>query len=196
MFIQIIQGPLCDPGRFNAEANRWPTDLKPGAAGYQGCTWGIGADGTGFLSARFDSEASAAVNSKRPEQGDWWDAMEPAFERVSFIDCDDVDTILGGGSDHALFVQVIQGRVKDQDAARAMLREAQGPLAEARPDILGGTMAWHGADGEFTQIMYFTSEEAARSGEVSPTEEAVDAQYRDMMAGEPTFIDLPNPRFD
>ena len=69
-------------------------------------------------------------------------------------------------------------------------------FAEARPDILGGTMAWHGSDGEFTQIMYFTSEEAARSGEVSPAEEAVDAQYRDMMAGEPTFIDLPDPRFD
>jgi len=196
MFIQIIQGPVRDADRFNREAERWAADLKPGAVGYQGCTWGLAADRTAFMAARFDSAESAKENSARPEQGDWWAAMEPAFEDVSFLDCDQIDTMLGGGSDEAGFVQVISGRAKDQASARAMLRDAEGQLSQSRPDILGGIMAWHGNDGEFTQIMYSRSEAQARSGEGSPAEAEVDNQYRDMMAIEPTFIDLDEPHFD
>src|SRR4051812_35422127 len=118
MFVQIIQGKVRDEERFNREAARWATDLKPGAVGYLGCTWGVATDGTGFVAPRFDSEDSAKANSARPEQGEWWAGMEPAFDGVSFHDCSQIDSMMGGGSDDAGFVQVIQGRVKDQGAAR------------------------------------------------------------------------------
>ena len=196
MFMQIIQGRVTDSDRFLAEAGRWPIDLKPGATGYLGCTWGVASDGTGFVAARFDSKEAATRNSQRPEQAAWWQRMAPAFGDVSFHDCTDVDTMVGGGSNEARFVQVIQGRAKDQAAARIMLRDSEGQLSEGRPDILGVVMAWHGDTGEFTQMVYFRSEQDARAGEGSATDDEVDNQYRDMMAVEPTFIDLTDPRFD
>lgn len=199
MFIQIIQGHVSDPDRFQEHVERWSTDLKPDAAGYLGSTWGLAEDGTAVLAARFDTAASARANSEREEQGAWWADMEPAFDDVAFLDCDPVDTMMGGGTDDAGFVQVIHGRVKDPDAARAMLRDAEHRLADARPDILGGVMAWHGDEGDFTQLMYFRSEEQARAAERGPTdpaEEEMDSQYRDMMATEPTFVDLREPHFD
>jgi hypothetical protein len=196
MFMQIIEGPVRDEERFRRETERWAKDLKPGSVGYLGATWGLAPDGTGFLAARFESKDAAEANSRRTEQGEWWSALEPAFEKVSFHDCDEVDTMLSGGSADAGFVQVIEGRVKDQGAARAMLNESEGELAETRPDILGGVMAWHGTSGEFTQVMYFRSEQDARTGETSMADADVDTRYQDMMAVEPRFIDLTSPHFD
>ena len=57
-------------------------------------------------------------------------------------------------------------------------------------------MAWHGDGGGFTQLVYFRSEDAARSGERDDSGSDVDRQYQEMLAGEPTFIDLTEPRFD
>lgn len=193
MFIQTIRGRVRDADLFRAQGERWDAELRPGATGFLGSTWGVSPDGVGFVAARFDSEASARANSERPEQGAWWAATEPAFEEVSFRDSADVDTMLDGGSDAAGFVQVIEGRVHDQDAARAMLRDAEGALRASRPDIVGGVMAWHGDGGGFTQIMYFRSEAEARSGETGEMDEDVDRQYREMMAAEPSFLDLSDP---
>jgi hypothetical protein len=100
--------------------------------------------------------------------------------------------MMGGGSDTAGFVQVIEGRAKDRESARRMMRDAEGQLTRDRPEILGGLVAWHGDDGEFTQVVYFRSEDEARAGEA----EGADQRYQDMMAGEPTFIDLRDPHFD
>jgi hypothetical protein len=196
MFIQIIRGKVADAAAFEAAAERWPAELKPGAVGYLGCTWGLSPDGVGLVAARFDSAESANANAARPEQGEWWQAMEPAFAEVSFQDCAEVDALLGGGSDDAGFVQVIQGQVKDQAAAREVLRGAEEQLHQARPDILGGVMGWHGDGGGFTQIMYFRSESEARAAESSGMDPEVQAAYEGMMAAEPTFTDLPDPKFD
>lgn len=197
MYIQIIRGSVTDPAAFLAAADSWPTDLKPGATGYLGCTWGVSPDGTGIVAARFDSEASAQANNDRPEQGGWWSSvLSPTLTDPVFFDCADVDTMLDGGSDAAGFVQVIQGRAKDPAAAKAMMDEVGDDLAAARPDILGGVMAWHGDGGGFTQIMYFRSEQEARSGESTDMDPEVQAQYEAMMAEPPTFIDLPDPHFD
>lgn len=192
MFVQIVEGPLADVERFRREAGRWSAELRPGAVGFLGATWGVSPDGTGVLVARFASEAAAAANSNRPEQGAWWEAMAPAFERVTFRDCETVDTMMGGGSDDAGFVQVIEGRAKDRESARRMMREAEDQLSQDRPEILGGLVAWHGDDGKFTQVVYFRSEDEARAGEAG----GADRRYQDMMAGEPTFIDLRDPHFD
>jgi hypothetical protein len=196
MFVQTITGKVRDRDRFEREAARWPAELKPGAVGYLGCTWGIAADGTGFLAARFESADDAKHNADRPEQGEWWSEMEPAFDAPEFQDCAMVDTMMGGGSDDAGFVQVITGRVKDEAAARTMIADAEEQLSSTRPDILGMTMAWHGDGGGFTQLVYFTTEAAARAGERDGADEDIDRQYQDMMAAEPTFIDLTDPRFD
>ena len=118
MFVQTITGKVRDRDRFVREAERWPAELKPGAKGYLGCTWGIAADGTVFMAARFESADAAKHNADRPEQGKWWDQMEPALDTPKFQDCAMVDTMMGGGSDDAGFVQVVVGRVKDEAEAR------------------------------------------------------------------------------
>ena len=196
MFVQTITGKVRDRDRFVREAERWPAELKPGAKGYLGCTWGIAADGTAFMAARFESADAAKHNADRPEQGEWWKQMEPALDAPEFQDCAMVDTMMGGGSDDAGFVQVIVGRVKDEASARTMLQGAEAQLTTTRPDILGMTMAWHGDGGGFTQLVYFRSEDAARTGERDDSGSDVDRDYQEMMAGEPTFIDLTEPHFD
>ena len=45
--------------------------------------------------------------------------MQECFDgEVTFHDCDDVTMFLGGGSDDAGFVQVIQGRLSDPERFR------------------------------------------------------------------------------
>jgi hypothetical protein len=196
MYVQIVTGKVTDRDTFLRESERWPAELKPGAPGYLGCTWGVGTDGTAVIAARFESADAAKRNSDRPEQGAWWEAMQPALTSPQFQDCAAVDTMMDGGSDDARFVQVIRGRVKDEAAARSTIAEAQDRLGESRPDILGGVMAWHGDGGGFTQLMYFRSEAEAHAGEQDLADTDVDNEYREMMAEPPTFIDLTEPHFD
>ena len=152
MFMQVIQGRVTDPEHHRRQQERWIDELKPGATGYLGSTWGLTPDDIGVTIARFESADAARANSQRADQGAWWADTEKAFEDVTFQDCDDVDLMMGGGSDEATFVQVIQGRVRDEASAREMLAGADDRIRDMRPDILGGLMAWHG-DGRFTQVM-------------------------------------------
>ena len=71
---------------------------------------------------------------------------------------------LGGGSDDAGFVQVIQGKLTDPERFRTFMAQPMDALHEARPEILGGTIAIE-PDGTFTQTVAFTTEAAAREGE-------------------------------
>jgi hypothetical protein len=194
MFLQLMQGRVVDRDLLSRQADRWEAELRSGASGFLGSTWGIAADGTAVFAARFDSEAAARANSDRPEQSRWWTQTAPAFDEVSFQDCSVVDTVMGGGSDQAGFVQLIHGRVKDEATARALLGEAEAELGRTRPDILGMTMAWHG-EGAFTQIVYFRTEAEARASESAATGTDLDERYLAMMAEPPTFIDLTEPHF-
>jgi hypothetical protein len=102
---------------------------------------------------------------------------------------------MGGGSNDAGFVQIVQGRAKNPADLRHLTGEMEKQLREARPDILGITVAWHG-DGGFTQAVYFTSEADARKQEKDAAGDQLREQYMAMFDGPPTFIDLPNPELD
>ena len=146
---------------------------------------------------RFDSRASAEANSARPEQGAWWAEASRLFDgEASFHDCDDVTMMLDGGSDDAGFVQVIQGRLSDPERFRHVMEGPMNMLHEARPDIIGGTIAVD-ADGFFTQTIAFRTEEEAREGEhQSPPPEA-QAEMDEMMAlmSDVSYHDLHHPWF-
>ena len=194
MFVQIIQGKLSDPALWRRQAQKWRTDVRPGAIGYLGSTMGVTPDGVAVVVARFESADAAAANSERPEQGLWWEQTAGAFDNVSFYDCREVDVMFDGGSDEAGFVQIIEGRAIDPAAMRAMGDSMQDELRTARPDIIGGLMAWHG-DRAFSQIVYFTSEEAARAAEGQMTENSGASEWMAMMDGPMTFLDLREPEF-
>src|SRR4029453_13710961 len=55
----------------------------------------------------------------------------------------------------------------DADRMRRMVEASLPALRQARPDVIGGTAALHGAGG-VTQTVYFTTEQPARSRGVHP----------------------------
>src|SRR2546423_1665097 len=158
VFIQVIQGKVGDADLLRRQTEAWRKDIKPGAKGYLGSTGGVTPDGRGITLVRFESEDAARANSERPEQGSWWNETSKAFDgEPTFKDCHEADELLGGGSNDAGFVQIVQGRAKDQAQMRKQEKEMEAQLRKVRPDILGIVVAWHG-DGGFTQAVYFKSE--------------------------------------
>lgn len=196
MFVQIIEGKLRDSELLQRQMERWQAQIKPGASGYLGSTSGVTEDGTAITLVRFDSQDSARANSVRPEQGAWWEATAQAFDgEVVFHDCQDVDLIFGGGSDAAGFVQVMQGRAADREQLRTVGRAMDDSLRAMRPDVLGGVVCWHG-DRDFTQVMYFTSEDEARKGEAGSQQSAEMDEWGKLLDGPVRFLDLRHPEYD
>jgi hypothetical protein len=163
MFIQVIQGRVTNPDGVRGEMDRWRAELAPDAEGWLGSTGGVTDDGRFIAVVRFQSEELARRNSDRPEQGAWWNETSKHLAEVVFHDSARVHTYKDGGSDQAGFVQVIQGHTEDMERLAELGRAQEQTLAEQAPHILGMTVAEH-ADrpGDFTQTVYFTSEEEAR----------------------------------
>jgi len=194
MFIQVIQGKVQDAAAVRRQLERWVEELGPGATGWLGSTAGVAADGTFVATARFESEEAARANSGRTEQGAWWEAMSALFDgEPTFRDCATVDMINGGGSDDAGFVQVIEGRA-DRQRLLDEAPDAEEFIARVRPDVLGETTAWPG-DGSFVQIVYFSSEAAAREGERFQLAPEDAERFDQLVALLPAdrFIDLSDP---
>jgi hypothetical protein len=123
--------------------------------------------------------------------------MQECFEgEVTFHDCDDAVMFLDGGSDDAGFVQVIQGRLADPEGFRHFMERPMDTLHEARPDIIGGTIAID-ADGFFTQTVAFRSEEEARAGERTEMPAEMRQQMEEEMSsmGDVHYLDLHHPWF-
>ena len=197
MFIQVIQGMCSDTDAIHRQMDRWRDELEPGAIGWLGGTYGVTDDNEFIGVVRFDSRESAERNSNRPEQSAWWGETEKLFDgEVTFHDCDDVMMMLDGGSDDAGFVQVIQGRISDPDKFRMMMDQPMDMLHQARPDIIGGTVAVD-KDGFFTQTIAFTTEAEARAGEQKEMPAEMTEQMADYSTamGEMSYHDLHHPWF-
>jgi hypothetical protein len=198
MFIQVIQGRVGNPDGVRAELDRWRGELAPGAEGWLGSTAGITDDGQLIALARFESEELARRNSDRPEQGAWWNAMSQHLSEVAFHDSARVHLYRGGGSDAAGFVQVIQGHTDDMDRLGEIGRAQEEVLAERAPHILGMTVSEH-ADrpGDFTQAVYFTSEEDARRAErENPAESDPGMREVFSLMTDLRYFDLRDPWLD
>lgn len=194
MFIQIIQGTCTRQDELHALADRWREELAPGADGWLGGTYGFTDDNQFVGVVRFESREKAMANSARPEQGAWAEQMMALMDgEVTFHDCDDVTLMMGGGSDDAGFVQVIQGKVDDPSRLKALMTSDPTRLHEMRPDILGATLAIE-PDGTFTETVAFTDEASARKGEQTEPPEDVRAELDYAMSGA-RFYDLRHPWF-
>jgi hypothetical protein len=197
MFVQVMQGKVSDAEAARATMDRWLTELEPGAQGWLGGTFGITDDQQLVAVVRFASEEAARRNSDRPEQSAWWDQMSRHFDGpITFHDCADVSMLVGGGSDDAGFVQIIQGRVRDLDRAHTLLEESGSLISKYRPDVLGATIAIDD-EGYLTETVFFTSEEDARRAEHQELPAEVQAVVDEEMAliEEPQFLDLHHPWF-
>jgi len=195
MFVQVIEGRTSDPEGIKRQAERWQTELRPGATGYLGVTSGVTADGKTITIVRFDSEESARANSDRPEQSAWFEEMQKYYDGdIAFTESSDTAEFMGGGSDKAKFVQVM--KMSDVDRAQVERLDAEfEKLAPQRNDILGLFRVWTGANS-CIDVAYFTSEADARAGE----KQQLPAEFDEMMKefGEMTqnteFLDLKDPQ--
>jgi hypothetical protein len=195
MFIQIIQGKCSRPDELRTVLDRWTDELAPGAAGWLGGTYGLTDDGMFVGVVRFESREAAMANAARPEQGAWWSEAEQCFDGpVEFHDCEDVSLLFDGGSDQAGFVQVVRGKVEDPERFKALMGRDTDMLHQARPDIIGATLAME-SDGTFTETIAFTDEESARRGEAQQQmPDDMRAEW-DATVGDLQFMDLHRPWF-
>jgi hypothetical protein len=197
MFIQVITGTTSDREGLRRQTDRWDRELRPGAAGFLGSTAGVTDDGRFILAARFESEEAAQRNSARDEQGAWWAETEKYLENVAFHDSIRVSTMLGGGSNEAGFVQVMRGRVTNEEKAAELMGRAaefEAAMSGQRPDVLGDVTAMH-ADGTYTDVIYFTSEAAAREGEQKPMPAELQGMFEEFMSAFAVdeYLDLKDP---
>src|SRR3954453_23321913 len=110
MFVQIIQGKVKDADLLARQSERWIREIKPGVKGYLGSTTGVTPDGRAITIARFESSEAAAANSGSAQEDAWGNETVKAYDgEPTFRDSSAVDTLFGGGSNDAGFVQVIQG---------------------------------------------------------------------------------------
>jgi hypothetical protein len=196
MFIQVIEGKTSDAEGFRRVLEERRPEAMKGAIGFLGATTAIAPDGTVVTMARFESAEQAAKNAARPEQTALFQELtkylagEPTFHESA-----EVETLLGGGSDDAGFVQFMIGTATDKAKAKASEKDMTPTLQSLRPDVLGGITVW---DGDWwCQAIYFTSEAEAREGEKKFESMSADdrARFEEMMGafGEPRFVDGPNP---
>jgi hypothetical protein len=197
MFIRVIQGRATNPPGIRRDLGRWQRQLAADADGWLGSTAGITEDGWSITVVRFASEAQARRNSDRSEQREWWRDASQHLARVAVHDAPTVHTYRDGGVEEAGFVQVIQGHTDHMERLVSLGRDQEEVLAREAPHILGVTVAEH-ADrpGDFTQIVYFTSEQDARSyDQDAPIEQDEPAQEerRSLMTNLRCF-DLRDPQ--
>ena len=173
MFIQVMQGRALDPPGIRRELNRWQRQLATDADGWLGATAGVTEDGWSVVVMHFDSEQQARRNSHRPEQRAWWREAARHLGEVVFHDAPKVRHVGNGRLELAGYVQVIQGHTDDLERMASLGGDQQEVLAREAPHLLGVTVAEH-ADrpGDFTQILYFTSEQEVRRFEQEPLADA------------------------
>lgn len=197
MFVQVIQGRVADTARARTVMDRWLVDIQPGAVGWLGGTFGFTDAGVLCAIVRFDSEEAAQANAARPEQALWWEEMNGCFDGpVTFHDCRDVQMLVGGGSDAAGFVQLIQGHVTNRERVHTLLDQSSQVILDYRPDVLGATIAIDD-DGFFTETIFFSSEAEAREAEKQEmppaVQELVDEEAS--LVEDVQFLDLHMPWF-
>jgi hypothetical protein len=197
VFIQVIQGRALDPPGIRRELNRWQRQLATDADGWLGATAGVTEDGWSVVVMHFDSEQEAHRSSGRPEHRAWGREPPPHLGEVAFHAAPTVRLFGDGRSDLAGYVQVIQGHIDDLERMASLGGDQEEVLAREAPHILGVTVAEHAdVPGDFTQILYFTSEQDAQRFEPEPltdADEPAQQERRGLMTNLRSF-DLRDPQ--
>jgi len=195
VFIQVFQGQVSDEAGVRACMDRWTRDLQPDAMGFLGCTWGMCDDDMFVALVRFATEQDARRNSRRPEQGRWWDEMKACMRgEVAFTDCADVMEFMDGGGDGAGFVQIMEGHSDDMQRMRELVMATSERIHEVRPEIMGGMLCSDGKGG-FVEAVYFRDENEARQHEkieVPDDLRSLLAEEQHLM-GEVSYYDMRRP---
>ncbi|HEX2027267.1 MAG TPA: hypothetical protein VHF25_04640 [Nitriliruptorales bacterium] len=196
VFVRVVQGEVDDPDGARSTYQRWFDEVASGADGWLTSTGGT-SDTDVFISVeQLASEQAARLNDIRPEQARWWEEMRRDFAQAPTVhDARVVATIGPDRPQQVGSVHVVQGSTPQlTDVMEKVAETAQRHIDEHHLDVIGGLIADHG-DGEFTELIYYPSTEAARqedSGELA--EGGVTLVER--LAGTVTdlrYLHLPDP---
>lgn len=194
MFIQMVQGRCSRQDEMRALVDDWSA-MMADRPGWLGGTYGFTDDDRFLGVVRFESADACRESAALPDAGLWWASAESLCDGPCEIhESGDVTMMLQGGSDDAGFVQIMKGRVGDAERMRHLISdEMSSMLHEARPEILGATMAIE-ADGRFVETIAFTDEASARRGEQMEMPDDVRDELRSAMA-DVEYVDLHRPWF-
>jgi hypothetical protein len=153
VFVQVVSARVADGTALVEHLCR----LRPGDDAFLGLTAGVSADRRFVSVARFS----------RPPGTAWWAPLERWLDgSVEVRESSDVELLLGGGSDRAGYVEIIEGRTTDRMRFMHLERQLEQRFAAERPDFLGSMLVWW-ADGTWLEMAYFTSEADVRAGDAS-----------------------------
>jgi hypothetical protein len=195
VFIQMVEGNSSRQGEMRDLVDGWCGQMAD-RPGWLGGTYGFTDDGRFVGVVRFDSRTACAESSTGEEAAMWWAGAEALFDgRCRIHESEDVSMMFDGGSDSAGFVQVMRGRVGDADKFRHITSDTQmtSMLHEARPEIIGATLAME-ADGTFVETIAFTDEDSARKGEQLDMPQDVRDELMAAMS-DVEYLDLHQPWF-
>jgi len=195
MFIQMVQGRCSRHDEMRGVVDDWCA-MMADRPGWLGGTYGFTDDGRFVGVVRFDSSDACQESSTGDGAAMWWAGAEALFDGPCRIhESEDVSMMLDGGSDSAGFVQVMRGRVGDADTLRHITSDTQmtSMLHEARPEIIGATLAME-PDGTFLETIAFTDEDSARKGEQLDMPQEVRDQLMAAMT-DVEYLDLHQPWF-
>jgi hypothetical protein len=194
VFIQMVQGQCSREDEMRALVDDWSATMAD-RPGWLGGTYGFTDDGRFLGVVRFDSADACRESAARPDAGLWWATAESLCEGACEIhESGDVAMMLQGGSDDAGFVQIMKGRVGDAERMRHLVSdEMSSMLHQARPEILGATMAIED-DGHFVETIAFTDEASARRGEQMDMPADVREELGSAMV-DVEYLDLHHPWF-
>lgn len=195
MFIQLAQGECTREDDMRALVDDWCARMAH-QPGWLGGTYGFTDDHCFIGVVRYADREAWDRWCKDPDAASYWAAAEALFDEDCTVhESDDVLMLLDGGSDDAGFVQVLHGRIGDDAKLHQMFTDTEMTtmLHEARPEIIGATMAFH-PDGTFTETVAFTDEAAARRGESQEMPQAATERFTAAI-GAVEYSDLHRPWF-
>lgn len=165
LFLQVICGPVKDAQRVRELHQRWVEQLSPNAEGWVAADAGVTDTGEYVGVFRFVSAEAARRNSQRPEQDQWWRELHEQFSGdVLIADCPEMEEYGDARPDDAGFMQLVLGRGENIGGMLREITQAKSHHTEqSHLDVLGGLIAATGG-GQFADVIYYTSEDAARSG--------------------------------
>lgn len=196
IFARVIQGEVADPDGARETYQRWFAEVAPGAEGWLTSTGG-NTDTDVFIAVeQFASVQAARLNDDRPDQAQWWQRMQRHFaEPPTVHDCRAVATFGPDRPEGVGSVHVVQGRTPElTDVMEKVAETAQHHIYEHHLDVVGGLIADHG-DGQFTELIYYPSTQAAREGDSGELAER-GATLVERLAGTVTnlrYLHLPDP---
>jgi len=190
LFVRAVRGKVADPRAAFAAMDDRVATFKATASGYLGSTAGVASDGTFIALLRFESAQASRLDAA--DGAAWW---EDHIASASVTDCPDVALMYGGGSDEAGYVQVMCGHTTNPSRFKEISRRFEDYLPSSRPEILGGLTAF-APDGRFFNVVYFTSEEAARQGERETRPPEIDELFAEFDRQMDEYLDITEPWFD